>query len=327
MMQVSAKDAVLRAICEHGPFNTIDDLLLDVLPTTNIGRNDGINALVSLGRDKLVSYRESRDGSAIRYGAIRAERAGYQRAGLPMQPVGAAVGSRGATHLPSLHPGDPTDFHNQPSRAPGGPIEQIAGPRPKGLRGKPIPAAEIAKIEAYTIGTILPYIAVLTANPDIDSMAISKLAGRNVSGVRRALQAAEWRGLVTNRVVVARGGGRALWRLTQAGRDALLDESMARTVSAGKAAGVDINFHRADPAPARTDDSRPVTAPRYAFDPGRFPVLAEWRTKAERVRAMANELEEMNMIEAAVRLLDELPPLPRGAESEVARLLYELSDG
>lgn len=113
----SARTRILRAVATDGPFASIADFpnaLRDV---------DGhriTHLLYDLAKAGLVKFRETKIGDRIRLVAITATDRGYEAAGLPARPVAAEVGH--TNRAPSLHPGDGTDFRNQPAVAPGGPI-------------------------------------------------------------------------------------------------------------------------------------------------------------------------------------------------------------
>lgn len=136
----SGRDRILRAVAENGP---IEDMptLARLVPDIDI--HSAMHLLYSLGKAGLVRFRENKNGSQTRLVAIEATKTGYVSAGVPPKPIASVVGRPTAI---SYHPGDGTDFHNQPKVAPGGPIERLrVVPEPTGDTGtavEPAPAPE-----------------------------------------------------------------------------------------------------------------------------------------------------------------------------------------
>lgn len=141
----SGRDRILRAVAEHGPLADMDEVSR-LVPDIDI--HSAMHLLYSLGKSGLVRFRENKNGSQTRLVAIEATKTGFVSVGLPAKPVASEVGRRTAL---SYHPGDGTDFHNQPSVAPGGPITRTTGvaaivriaPEPNGATGtavEPAPA-------------------------------------------------------------------------------------------------------------------------------------------------------------------------------------------
>jgi len=79
-----------------------------------------MHLLYALNQAGQVTFRQNKMGAHTRLVAITATKAGYAAVDVPKVPMAAEFGH--TKHAPSVHPGDGTDFRNQPSRAPGGPI-------------------------------------------------------------------------------------------------------------------------------------------------------------------------------------------------------------
>lgn len=186
-------DEILRVVAGQGPFRAVRDLA----ERADVDEITARNAVLSMRRAGLVTTRERTEGD---YTLIEATRSGYRMAGVATSPVGAVVGSRGATHLPSLHPGDPTDFHNQPTRAPGGPIERSRVPIERPPEPAPIRLRGAAEIDASALEYIL-------AHPGSSVDDVRAAVGVVVSTAYRSVARLAKRGSI---VVTHKPNGRSL---------------------------------------------------------------------------------------------------------------------
>ena len=155
-LKTDAPDAgrlrILRAVAEHGPVDANE--LIDLNP--DLDGHTTVHLLYSLSRGGLVSFRESKSktgGNGIEPERITATARGFAHLGMPAKPVNAALGDR---HAPSIHPGDGSDYRNQPSVAPGGPVTHTwTTPEPKQSRPEtiavtppPAPPAAVKRFDA-----------------------------------------------------------------------------------------------------------------------------------------------------------------------------------
>lgn len=103
-----------------------------------------------------VDYKRNPNGGRAMYANIRLTEEGHRN--LPDVIKHAEVGSKFAHQMPSSHPGDGTDYRNQPSIAPvtGSTTRTIVTP-------KPTPPALVQRVPEHTPGTIARPWAILTA--------------------------------------------------------------------------------------------------------------------------------------------------------------------
>jgi DNA-binding transcriptional ArsR family regulator len=115
MTSLSSRLAV--TIAKEGPFYNMGSLIQAVGQRGDpISRGEVAGALYSLSRQGDVQLREH-DGRLV---YVEATKKGYADAGVPVKKIAAQVGH--TQNLPSLHPGDLTDFRNQPRTTTGGPV-------------------------------------------------------------------------------------------------------------------------------------------------------------------------------------------------------------
>lgn len=114
--EASGKRRVLAAVKKSGPFPSMDELAA-ILP--EIDPHTIQHHLHTLRTQGQVRFRETSAGTNQ-----------HRLVGIEAVPQRFRNGEAGfSARTTSTHPGDPTDYHNQPSVAPGGPITRI-GPTP-----------------------------------------------------------------------------------------------------------------------------------------------------------------------------------------------------
>ena len=135
----SGRVRLLRAVCENGPTDV--DELTELAP--DLDKHNLTHLLYSLSKNGYVTFREvKRDGTGTHLERITATRRGLNYAGLPVKPTSAALGDK---RSPSIHPGDGSDFRNQPGVAPGRPVTRSwTTPEPRIERVVPAPDHEVA---------------------------------------------------------------------------------------------------------------------------------------------------------------------------------------
>lgn len=149
----SLKTDMLRVLAETGPYDDVEALCKQLRgPGHPVGVHEATHVLVALSKQGLAKMIESKATGAITYSRIRATRQAYDLLGYPAPHVPVtnnvvARAGRIATpgDLNRPHPGDPTDYRNQPGVAPGGPITR-SHVEPAPAHGTP-PAPPVAPVQ------------------------------------------------------------------------------------------------------------------------------------------------------------------------------------
>lgn len=326
----SLADRVMAVVATEGPFHSVEDLRRSVRdPGERLSLTEVAGTVHALGRAAKVHTRRRGENH---FTLIEATKMGYRAANVPERPVGAPVGHTGG--LPSLRPGDPTDYHNHGPRAEGGPIETIrlAPPltTPDGFRAR---FEGDGHVIAAAVDSLSPEKAWAT------TIAVASMEGCSISALAKALRLTDAPVAVRVRKAVALGWlqmagttSRRRLYLTAEARDRLNlpaapEPKPAQTEPARNGVEWPSPEHRALSrggvhTPAPTLVSLRAEMERLPAPQPDYPAIAELLRTSGEVADMAAKLESMGFLDEAISVLnrlDNLSPLER----EVLRMVRE----
>lgn len=327
---------ILSTIANEGPLENLDDLISTVRRNgADVSRNQVLNVLSGLTRDGFVKYTTPAGGGGT-FHDITATRKGYAKAGVESTPTSGAVGH--ATRLPSMRPGDPTDFRNHPSRAEGGPVTVTKVARP--VAPEPTPDERRAawdakwhsdggkvKAELAAMAPETAWFAVRHMRDGMTTGEVAKAAGQSTSTSRMRLRKAEQLGWVTRRLVHA---SLYNWHWTDAGRAILQGRATVTSpmpLRATERPATPAPAPMAVPAPAAAPeapdayDSRPVTTAGYA---GLYPALERWLQRRREIDQEAARLAKMGHPDIGAALRAKAEPIGPAETDDVLRLIDDI---